>query len=154
MKKNLCKKPKNIFSRYKNDENFSMKKSMKIEKSKISIFLKKCRHFGFFDFHWLFHRKKIDIFLISKKYFCFFAQIFFSFWKNIFSNLFFTISIRNFPKIPKIVLRKLREQGKNTKSTKCQVFVQILTDFRDMLRITTLNPLAVGCSKFGATTGI
>ena len=61
-----------------------------------------------------------------------FYSDFFPFRKNMFLILFFAMSIRNFPKIPKIVLRKSREQAKNTKNENVQVFLQIWRFFSDI----------------------
>ena len=123
--KNLCKKPKNLFSRLKKCRKIFYEKVNENRKFENSDFFRKNRNFQILYFHWLFHRKFSVFFFISKNNFLVFCSDFFSFWKNNVLILFFTISIRNFPKIPKIILRKSREQVKNTKNSKCQVFSQI-----------------------------
>ena len=64
---------------------------------------------------------------IENKMYLFFTP-FFSFWKNIFLILFFTMSIRNFPKISKITLRKSHEQVKDTKTWNVRV-LENFTEF-------------------------
>ena len=52
----------------------------------------------------------------SKKIFFDFCQENFSFWKNIFFNIFLSMSIRNLLKIPKITLRRACDECKYTKN--------------------------------------
>ena len=81
---------------------------MKIENFKISIFSKIFRNFDFFDFHWLFKRKCFEHFSISKNNFRFLFANFFR-RKNLDEKICSPIPIPNFPKIPKIALRKFSE---------------------------------------------
>ena len=97
--------------------------------SKILIFLPK----NFSDFYngvsiigrsW----QKIKKIRGEMKIFFIFLLWFFPFWKNIFLILFFTMSIRKFPKIPKITLRKSHEQVKDTKTWNVRV-LENFTEF-------------------------
>ena len=85
--------------------------------------------------------------LVSKKHFFgLFRQTFFILKSFIFYELF-SISIRNFPRNPKIILRKSCDEFKATKNIDSKFlykFFLILVIFGDMLRITTLNPLGPG----------
>ena len=122
-KKNYRKSWKNIFRDQKNFEKKSMKKSMKNENFEISIFSGKNRNFEIFIFHWLFHRKQVRTFFGLEKYvFDFFDKFFWSRTK-IFFDGFFAMSMRNFPRNPKIILRKSYEHYKNTKSKKWTFFL-------------------------------
>ena len=62
---------------------------------------------------------KIFIFCQKKiwKYFSFFSKIFFVLKKKYFRKIFLPISIQNFPRIPKIVLRKPCDEPKHAKTS-------------------------------------
>ena len=94
MKKNLCKKPKNIFSR--------LKKCRK----KFYENVNENRKFQNFDFFFRFSKKNI-------------------FWFVCFPSFLFLT--QNFPRNPKIILRKAYEHFKNTKS-KNRLFCLNLTN--------------------------
>ena len=72
----------------------------------------------------------------------YFSRKFFHLEKKI-SKFFWTpMSIRNFPKIPKIILIKSREQAKAVKNQDSKFFnteCHFLVSFGSVLRITTLN---------------
>ena len=114
--KNFRKTRRFFFRDPKKFEKNPMKKSMKNENFKISIFSKNFRNFEIFIFHWLFRRFFLRFFFGLEKYFFdFFEKMFWS--RNfLFLCRFFSISIGNFLRNPKIILRKSCDHLKYTKT--------------------------------------
>ena len=60
------------------------------------------------------------------------------------------ISIPNFPKIPKIILRKIADEFRDTKNTKSKFLIldyRNIDDFGNLLRGATLNYLIISVRK-------
>ena len=96
-----------------------------------------------------FKREKFDFQLkksnnykkIKKIMFSIFVEIVLHFEKNMFFNIFLPMSMQNFPKIPKIALRKTGNERKHVKNAIYKFFdtvYMILVTFGYVLRITTL----------------
>ena len=90
MKKNMCKKTKIFFRDQKNVDFFSMKKSMKIEKSKFSIFFEKHNILEFSIFIDFFIEQFSTFFDLEKIFFGFLHRVFFHFEK-IFFRIYFLL---------------------------------------------------------------
>ena len=106
---------KKYFCRIFDEKHFSIEMSMKIDFSKI-------------DFHWHFNGK---IFFVKKSGFFLklnFFQDFFLFRKKSSEKIFLSISIRNFPRIPKIILRNSCDEYKDPKNKKIAFFYIKSTD--------------------------
>ena len=103
----LLKKNENIFFETKKISKTNLWKSQwKMRISKFRFFFEKCPNFPNFHFSLTFPKKKIRDFWGLEKYFViFFGKLFWS-WKKICLCGFFAMSIRNFPRNPKITLRK------------------------------------------------
>ena len=111
--KNIFRKSAEFFFETKKcSKNFLMKKSMKNQNFKISIFrARKIEILKFWFFIDFFIKKFFEHFLVSKKNSALFRKIFFISRKNIFfRNKFF--KIQNLVRNPKIILRKLYEHSK------------------------------------------
>ena len=116
--KMLSKKSGIYFSRPNNFREKSMKKSMKNENFKISIFFENFSKFRIFHFSLTFSSIFSPKICWSRKiFFRLFRHLFLS-WKCLRFYGFFSISIRNFPKNPKIILSKSHGKDKYMQNKK------------------------------------
>ena len=97
-RKKFRSKIEKYFSRLKIVRKKSMKKSMKNQNFKISIFSIFPRNFKICNFHWLFHRLFFRFFLVSKNIFRFSIEFFFG---QIFFDEIFFDHIFRFKKSPR-----------------------------------------------------
>ena len=115
------------------------KTQWKIEIFEISKFWN-FQNFRFSKFPKMFSSKNVVFF--KKRFPRFFVAKMFCLRKLFFENYFSSISIRNFPRIPKIILRKPSDQFKYTKNTNYKFSILIYWIFDDLsilLRGATLN---------------
>ena len=121
--KKMLSKNRDFFFETKNFPKKSFEKAMKNQHFDISIFFPEkieiSKFWFFIDFSKDFFRK---IFGLEKYFFDFFDNIFWS-WKFLFVCGFFCMSIRNFIRNQKVILRKSCDHSKDTKNRKTFFFL-------------------------------